>query len=122
VVGLPDLKTVAWNGSDAVYDQIGATLDAMYVPPDARVMTNNPPGFYTHTGRGGVPLPNGDEAALLRAAHRYDVAYLVVDRNVAAGLWGLYADGPTSGQLELIETYGSRSRPVYLYRVRSPDG
>jgi hypothetical protein len=122
VVGLPDLKTVAWNGSDAVYDQIGATLDAMYVPPDARVMTNNPPGFYTHTGRGGVPLPNGDEAALLRAAHRYDVAYLVVDRNVAAGLRSLYADGPTSGQLELIETYGSRSRPVYLYRVRPPGG
>ena len=118
VVGLPDLRQVAWNGQGAVYDEIGVMLDALCsVPPDVRVMSNDPPGFYTHTGRGGVPLPNGDEATLLRAADDYRVSFVVVDRNVADPLIGLYLNGPESGRLLLIGTFGSPDDPVYLYRL-----
>ena len=118
VVGLSDLSTISWNHSNDVYDHIGKELNALAVGETARVMSNNPPGFYTHTGRGGVPLPNGDERALLRAADAYGVDFLVVDRHVVAALADLYLEGPTSERLELIETYGSTDSPVYLYRIR----
>jgi hypothetical protein len=80
-------------------------------------MSNNPPGVYYHTGCGGVPLPNGDEAALLQAAADYCACYLVLDRNVPDGLVGLYLDGPATDGLELVHTF-NRGSPVYLYAIR----
>jgi hypothetical protein len=117
VVGLPDLSTVDWNEGDAVYDAIGARLDALGVPAEALVMSNNPPGFYTHTGRGGIPLPNGDEATLLCAADDYGAVFLIVDQNVPAGLQSLYDNGPASERLRLIEVFEGYSGRVYLYQI-----
>lgn len=117
VVGLSDLSTVEWNESDAVYDAIGARLDALGVPADARVMSNNPPGFYAHTGRGGIPLPNGDESTLLRAADDYGVAFLIIDQNVPAGLQSLYDNGPAFERLRLIDVFEGYSGMVYLYQI-----
>ncbi len=115
VVGLSDLTTVAWNSSDAIYARAGETLDTLIARPAARVMSNNPPGFYYHTGRGGVPLPNGDEVTLLRAARDYGIEYLLVDHNVPPPLESLYLEGPETDHLMLVEKYGSADRPVYLY-------
>ncbi len=117
VIGLPFSEQIAWNQADAVYGEIGAALDEMGVSPTTPVMVNNPPGFYWHTGHGGVPLPSGDETMLLRAADAYRVSYLVVDQNVAAPLIPLYEDGPESERLALLKTFGSASGPVYLYRI-----
>jgi hypothetical protein len=120
LVGLPYSGQIAWNQQDAVYREIGDTLVALGVPSGAPVMVNNPPGFFTHTGHGGIPLPSGDEAMLLRAADAYDVEYLVIDHNVAAPLVTLYSDGPSSGRLRLLETFGNESAPVYLYQIAPP--
>jgi hypothetical protein len=120
IVGLPAMTTIAWNTADDVYDVIGAKLDALGVPPDAPVMSNNTPGFYTHTGHGGVPLPNGDEAALLQAADAYHIAYLVVDSEVADDLVSLYENGPTSERFVLVDTYPGPGGTTYLYHITPP--
>ncbi len=117
VVGFDDLSTIAWNQTNAVYDEIGATLDEIGAPVDALVISNNPPGFYTRTGRGGIPLINGDEQNLLAAADDYGVTFLVIDHNVTEGLLSLYWEGPQSGRFERIEAYGDPEAPTYLYRI-----
>ncbi len=88
VVGLNDLSHIAWNSGGRLYAAIDTRFVELGVSPTARVMSNNPPGVYFHTGRGGVPIPNGDESMLLRAADQYGVTYLIIDQNVPAGLIG----------------------------------
>lgn len=109
-------KLPTWNESNAVYSQVGEALNDLGVGPDTLVMSNNPPGMYTMTGRGGVPLPNGNEATLLHVARDYGVQYLVVDANVPEGLSSLYADGPSSGALQPLATFGD----VVLYEITPP--
>jgi hypothetical protein len=109
-------KLPAWNESRAVYRQIGAELEALGVEPDALVMSNSPPDMYTMTGRGGVPLPNGDEAVLLRAARDYGVRYLVIDIDVPEELTTLYEEGPTSEALQPLAHFGD----VALYEITLP--
>lgn len=120
IVGLPFSGTTAWNHSHDVYAEIGATLDQRGVPPDARVMSNTPPAFYFYTGRGGIPLVNGDEANLLQAADAYHVTFLVLDSNVPDGLQSLYQNGPQSARLVLVDTYDSPRGITHLYRIDPP--
>lgn len=103
------------------YREIGETLDALGVPANTRVMSNNTPAFHLATGYGGIPVVSGDEAALLRAADAYGVTYLVLDHNVVPELASLYEDGPSSSRLDLVETFGSAEQPVYLYRIAPAD-
>ena len=117
VVGLPLNGQVAWNTTDSVYQTIGDRLSQLGEGASVRVMSNNPAGFYYFTGRGGMPVPNGGEEMLLRAAHDYQLKYLVLDWNVPDGLKPLYASGPVSTRLKLVETYGSAPHLVYLYRI-----
>jgi hypothetical protein len=113
VVGLPFRGQFAWNNADTVYRELGDVLDEIGVPHDAPVMVVNPPGFYTHTGHGGIPLPNSDEETLLRAADDYGVEYVVVDANVGQPLKILYEDGPQSARLVEIIKIGDTT----LYRI-----
>jgi hypothetical protein len=113
VIGLPYSGEFVWNRADSAYSEIGAKLDMINVPPSAPVMVMNPPGFYMHTGHGGIPLPNGDEETLLRAADAYGVEYLVVDVNVAQPLRSLYENGPQSARLVQIAKFGDTT----LYRI-----
>jgi hypothetical protein len=117
VVGMGDLRTVAWNHGDDVYERLASFIDGAGDGCEVRVMSNDPPGVYYHTGCGGVPLPNGDEATLLQAAADYCACYLVLDRNVPDGLVGLYLDGPATDRLQLIHTFGDGD-PLYLYAIR----
>lgn len=122
VVGLPDLRTVDWNRGGTLYDEVDAALDDLRVPLEARIMSNNPPGLYLHSGRGGVPIPNGDEAMLLRAADDYGVALLVIDHNVPPPLERFYWDGPASGRFVQLGRFGDEATPVYLYRILPAEG
>jgi hypothetical protein len=58
---------------------------------------------------------------LLAAARAYDVAFVVVDRNVAPALLPLYQDGPAGDALQLEATFRPRD-PVYLYRLDARAG
>lgn len=92
------------------YAEIGEVIDA-------RVMVNNPPGYYTMTGKSAIPLTSGGEDMLLRAVDAYGASYLILDENVSDHLEPLYKNGPASPRIERIGTYGSADNPVYLYRI-----
>nr|MBN1229002.1 glycosyltransferase family 39 protein [Anaerolineae bacterium] len=117
VVGLADLQVVAYNQQTAVYDQIEQSLVGQGTDVDTLVISNSPPGFYTRTGYGGIPLVNGDEQALLAAADAYGAEYLVIDHNVPAGLKSTYQSGPESPRLQLIGAYENPWPRTLLYRI-----
>jgi hypothetical protein len=103
----------AWWGADAAYMEIGVWLDMQSVPSDAIVMVNNPPGFYYHTGMPCVAVPNGGVEMLSAVAERYQVTYIVLDRNRSEGLADLYAGAVVAG-LELLASFDNGE--VQLYR------
>ncbi|RMG90225.1 MAG: hypothetical protein D6712_00230 [Chloroflexi bacterium] len=62
------------NGVPALYAEIDVAL-----PPDARLMINDPAQFYYFTGREGVTLPNETPDAILEIARRYQVDYVLLE-------------------------------------------
>ena len=61
------------------------------IPPDARVMINDPAQLYYFTGLGGVVLPNESPDVIADIALKYDVKYLVIE--------GISADGAQSNAI-----------------------
>lgn len=106
------LKLPAWRSADAVYQEIGAWLDAREVPGDTIVMVANPPAFYYHAQVAAVVVPNGDVGTLLAVADRYRVTYVVLDQNHPRGLAELYQGLEVPG-LELVATFGDGEVRVY---------
>lgn len=115
VVGLPWRGVVAWNNSGSEFAEAGAYLDSLNLRRELMVMTNNPMGFYARTGRGGIPLANGGEEAVLRAARDYGVYYLVIDQNIPEGLRALYERGASSEAFILMKAFGDPANPTYLF-------
>lgn len=58
----------------ALYAELEARL-----PPDARIMINDPAMLYYYTGRGGVVTPNTEPERIQEIARRYDVDYLLLE-------------------------------------------
>lgn len=114
IIGLPYNGEPLWNQRDQQYHEIGAYLDQIGVPQDAPVMVNNPPGFYTLTGHGGVPLPNGDEATLLQAADDFNIEYLIINEDVGEPLVPFFLNGPTSTRFTLLKEIDG---PIYVYKI-----
>lgn len=49
------------------------------IPPDARVMINDPAMLYTYTGLGGVVVPNESPDIIAEIAERYAIDYVVIE-------------------------------------------
>jgi hypothetical protein len=71
------------------------------LPPDARVMINDPGQLYYFTGLGGVVLPNEAPSAILEIARKYQVGYLLLEEVTAdnraassASLWPILSAPP----------------------------
>ena len=115
-------KLPAWRDTDAAYRDAGAWLDAHDVPDDTVIMVGNPPGFWYHTHRPAVVVPNGDVGVLLDVAQRYEVGYILLDRNVPLPLALLYTDGETPAWLTTEATWGTGIERVVLFRVERGEG
>lgn len=83
-----------------VYEVWGEML-----PETAVVMSGNAPGFYYHTGRPSISVPNEPLAGMLQAAQRYGAAYMVLDENRPPPLAPLYDGEITDPAVELIESW-----------------
>ncbi len=90
------------------------------LPPDARVMANDPAQLYYFTGLGGVVIPNEQASVIPEVARRYGVRYLLLeevtpDGRAALGaprsLWFLLSDPPA--YLTPIPLEGFRDKRLY---------
>lgn len=82
-----------------------------YLPPDARVLSNDPPQLYYFTGLGGASLPNEPPEALRELAQQYGIDYVLfegvsADRRMSnfasARLWpALYESYPFLREIDL---------------------
>jgi hypothetical protein len=106
-------KVPAWWGADEAYLEIHRWLDAHAVPDSTVVMVGNPPGFWYHTHRAAVVVPNGDADTLLEVCARYNVGYVVLDENRPHALAGVY-EGAETVRLELVAVLDGGQ--VRLYR------
>ncbi len=105
-VGLP---RAAGDGAGDVYEQFAESL-----PETAVVMVGDAPGFYYHTGRAAVSLPNESLPMLLQAADRYGVGYLVLDKNRPFPLKDLYEGHENHPRLQRLD----EKQGYQLYGVR----
>lgn len=109
-----------WNGRDAAYADVGQWLvrDSKDGGPDVRVMVNNAPGFYYHTGLSGISIPNEDLPAVLASAHRYGIRYLVLEADHPQPLDALYRGQVDPPGLALATTLpDAGGRPVKVFLV-----
>lgn len=60
------------------------------LPPDARVILNDPPALYYHTGLSGVVLPDSPPETALLLAERYGATHLALDPDRTAPFDALY--------------------------------
>jgi hypothetical protein len=109
-------RVPAWRSADEAYLRLEGWL-ARNAAPEARVMVGNPPGFWYHTRRPAVVLPNGELETLLTVAHRYDVDYVLIDENRPAPLAALYDDTFEHPQLEPMFVWREGEHMTILYRV-----
>ncbi|MBU0703305.1 MAG: glycosyltransferase family 39 protein [Chloroflexi bacterium] len=112
-------KLPAWNNSEQIYRTVGDWLAARSVPGDTVVMARNPPGFWYHTARPAVVVPNDGVEGLLDVAQRYHVAYLLLDRNCPALLRPLYAGEEQDARLRQVAAWGEEGERTVLYTVES---
>lgn len=104
---------VAWGqplrrDEAALYREVAATL-----PADVVVMAGDPPGFYYHSGRPAIVIPNEPPPGMLQAARQFGAEYLLLNENHPAPLAALY-EGREDIGLELVQDFGSGFR---LYRL-----
>jgi 4-amino-4-deoxy-L-arabinose transferase-like glycosyltransferase len=110
-------KMAAWRDVDQAYVEAGRWLNAQQVRPDELVVVGNPPGFWYHTHRPAIAVPNGSLDTLLRVCDRYGAAYVVLGPNDPVRLAGDY---DVSGDgLEVVASFDD-GRVCLFRRVRMP--
>ena len=79
-----------WNGGEPFYLDLESKLVNLGATPGDVVMINAPPGYYLITGRPAIPLPYGDESAVLAAGAQFHARYLILESANAWYLGRLY--------------------------------
>lgn len=95
----------------AVYREVAEML-----PPDAVVMTGDPPGFHYHSGLRAIVTPNEPPEGMLRAARQFGAQYLLMDEDRPRPLKALY-EGEDELELPLVREFALGFR---LYRLPAP--
>ncbi|RLC73721.1 MAG: hypothetical protein DRI81_14775 [Chloroflexi bacterium] len=111
-------KLPAWNNSEQIYHTVGDWLTVREVPDDTVVMARNPPGFWYHTARPAVVVPNEGVEGLLEAAARYHVEYLLLDQNCPRSLRPLYAGEEQDAHFVEAASWGEEGNRLVLYIVK----
>jgi len=82
-----------WNEGEYLYRTVEQFLMEQNARPDDIVMTRNPPAYFIMTGRRAIVVPYGDVQTILDVARKFDVSYVVLERDGAsADMANLYDD------------------------------
>jgi hypothetical protein len=112
VIGNQVAKPV-WNQSAEEYIQLVSYSEKLGISDEAIGMVNNPPGYFTATGKMAIVIPDGGMTDLLDAAQRYYANYVFIDENHPEGLADLYKNPVSS--LELI--YIGKYKNTQIFRI-----
>ncbi|OGO47531.1 MAG: hypothetical protein A2Z30_00600 [Chloroflexi bacterium RBG_16_64_43] len=118
-LGLAGVGTT-WARQDEAYRQAGEVIraDGGAAPV---VAVNNPPCFYYQAQLPAVVIPQGGAQALQDVVERYEVTYIVVDRNLPSDLVSLFADGGVPAWLTPIgRTSEETGNALEIFRVTRP--
>lgn len=99
-----------WNAYAGDYAAIEARLIALGVPKTEPVIVSNPPGYYIHSGRPAIALPDGSLPTLQALRDQFGARFVIMDEiSTPAGLAPLYHAGPSVQGLRYIgEVNGAR--------------
>ncbi len=93
-------------------------VDQNDIPATARVMINNPAGFNLVSGREALVVPYGDPTATLAVAKKFDVEYVLLEKNLVIGLHNLYLHPEEYSEFTLIDKHDDQ----LLLRINSVNG
>jgi len=109
----------ALNENAAEYRTIAEDL-----PPDARLILNDPPALYYHTGLSGVVLPDSSPEVVPQLAARYHMNYLVLSRDRTEPFDALYQGQVSYPFLHLERVYDQGTADpdddIQVYAILSP--
>lgn len=94
----------AWNQRDREYAALARWLDSN-APPDAIVMTVDPPHFYNVAHKHAIVTPTDSVEAIFAAAQRYGARYLVLQFDHPAPLRDVYLGKTTIAGLKPVARY-----------------
>lgn len=111
-----------WKASAGVYEQVDEWFHEKEIDGTI-VAVNNPPGFYRQTGLSGVVIPSGDETALELIVRKYQVEWVLLDRNHPKELRMLYHDPNRLKWLMPVAIFRDvRGESVHLFQVSFEEG
>ncbi|MDM8528841.1 hypothetical protein QUF58_11630 [Anaerolineales bacterium HSG24] len=110
-----------WNSADAHYPEIAAWIETQANHETTIIMINNPPAYQYHGGGLSIIIPNEDVTTTMQIIERYQVDYLVLDKNHPAPLANLYQPETSHPALHLVKTFAKNSdNEIYLFEVKCP--
>ncbi len=111
-----DITQPVWNRGERIYRSVGSQIDHLGISAEEIAAVNNPPGWYLATGRSAIVIPNGGVEALLAAARRYNVSYLILEPS-QENLKALYANPGDRQGLDYLKTIEG----AQIYRILSDE-
>lgn len=112
VIG-PDMRPPLWEAEEAQYRQVAERMNTLGIGQEERIFLINPPGFTYVSGRESLVTPEGGMDALLQVSDKFDVHYLLLEKDHVAGLEEAYRNPQAAPCLELIEPVGT----ALLFRI-----
>ena len=106
----------AWAASNVTYQAVDQYLVEAGVAKDQIIVVNNPPGYFTATGRQSIVIPDGNIQTLLNAAKKYGAGYLVLEQNTVKDLLDLYKNPRSEPGLAYVQSVGD----VRIFKIVNP--
>ncbi len=95
----------AWEESARRANVSSELLTANNIPQTARVMINNPAGFWLASRREAVVIPDGPPETSLAVAKQYGAEYMILEKHLVTGLFPLYRSPEAFPGFELIDRH-----------------
>ncbi len=98
-------KSSTWTKVSESYSALESELESLGAKKGDLVLVNNPPSYFTATGRSAIVIPNGDLEILSAINGKYNPQFLLLEFNHPKALNELYQNPHSFGKYEYIKTY-----------------
>jgi len=94
---------LAWEESQRRAYLASDLLKENGIAPQEAVMINNPAGFSLVSGRQSIVIPDGSPPTTLEAANRFNIRYVILEKNLVKGLMNLYSQPESVPQFSMLD-------------------